>query len=781
MGNRFSTLTQYHTLITAHGVLAVLTFLFLVPAAVMIKRFRRTRYQETNVRTHAYLNVLAVGFSTVVFILGFFAVGPDRALSNPHHGIGVAIYVLILVQALGGRMIRHVRGHSFRAHCHRWLGRIVALLGVVQIPLGLTLYGSPKYTFVLYALWMAFLVLLYFVLSYTHEEDYGYAGREGGTSERRKSGGGMGWLLPAAAGAAALALLTGRKKDKDERGRSVSRSRSRSRSRARTLSRTRSRSRGNDLSRRESDSYVDEKYDRGRNDGGGGFLSKALGIGGAVGAGALLSRMLGRKDRNRQDEEYSAVSTDTPSRSYRSRRHRPPPSEYSDDYTDPGHTSRGGPILPPPNPTAAAAALSAAEPRPGVAGGRPPPTTPQRSHPGRSMLDSGLDASDYSSYVSPSRRASERRRGGGGVGKGLLAGLGLGWFANKLRGRRGDYRDEDRLRADEDDRRAGYRPSKFTADGYPSPTRSRSRRHRPGRPTAPPSGITSVTDESSTIEPRPVSGYGGPPMAPMAPSGPPPGYGPPGAGPPRASRSDPRMGTEASEPAVMPPMPHESGSESYFSGGGPPQRRNSSRRRREGEAAAAAAAATASRLAAEEEDRRQRAGSSSNQPLSVRLRVHDDPDRNVTLRRVPAEDRRRDDSSRRPRSDSVSTLSADETPSSRRYRRESSRGRAELAAESRVENDGPLAPPNPAFAAGRRPKDSAYYSGQPGPSGGTPAAGATVSSLGSPGSHGTWSAMSPSPSGPPRDPTASAAERRRRRRLERRDGSRQSAGTVEYT
>lgn len=789
MGNRFATLTQYHTLITAHGVLAVITFIFLVPAAVMIKRFHRARYHETNVRTHAYLNILAVGLSTVVFILGFFAVGPSRALSNPHHGVGVAIYVLILLQAFGGRMIRNVRGHSFRAHCHRWMGRTIGLLGVVQIPLGLTLYGSPKYTFVLYALWMAFLVLLYFVLSHTHERDYGHGGREGGRSEKRKSGGAMGWLLPAAAGAAALALLRGPSKKKDVRERSVSRSRSRSRSRARSVSRMRSRSRGPDViaSRRGSDSYVDEKYERRRSEGGGGFMSKALGVGAAVGAGALFSKMLGRKDRNRHDEEYSAVATDTPSRSNRVRRHRPPPSEYSDDYTvQSGHGGRGGSILPPPNPTAAAAALSAAEMRPGVVGGRPPPTTPQRSHPGRSMVESGLDASDYSSYVSPSRRASERRKSSGGVGKGLLAGLGLGWFANKMRGRGGDYREEDRLRAEENDRRAGTRGSKFTADGYPSPTRSHSRRHRPGRPLAPPSGVTSLSEESSMIEARPVSGYGGPPIAPMPPSGP-----PPAPVPLRVSRSGSRTRHEMGDPAAMPPMPpdshgmlHESGSESYFSGGGQPQRRNSSRRRREGEAAAAAAAATASRLAAEEEDRRHRGGGSSSQPVSVKVKVHDDPDRNVTLRRVPAEERRREDSSRRTRSDSVSTLSADETHSSRRYRRESSRGRAELAAERRVEDDEPLAPPNPAFAAGRRPKDSAYYSGQPGPSGGTPAAGATVSSLGSlgsPGSHGTWSALSPSPSGPMKDPTASAADRRRRRRLERRDGSRQPSGSVEYS
>lgn len=800
MGNRFATLTQYHSLITAHGVLAVITFLFLVPGAVLIKRFHRTRHHETNVRAHAYLNILAVGFSTVVFILGFFAVGPARSLSNPHHGIGVAIYVMILVQALGGKMISKIRGRSFRAHCHRWMGRTIGLLGMVQIPLGLTLYGSPRYTFVLYALWMTFLVLLYFVLSYTRDGgDGGHAsgGRsEGGRSEKKKKPGVMGWLGPAVLGIGAIALLRGRGKKNNERERSRSRSRSRSQSRSRVTgaSRVRSRSRGPEViaSRRGSDSYVDEKFEQRRRSGsGGGFMSKALGVGAGLGAGALLAKMLGRKDKHTHDEEYSAVATDTPSRSNRLRRHGPAPSEYSDDYTvSSRHGGHGGPILPAPNPTAAAAALSAAEIRPGMVGNRPPPpTTPQRSHHGRSIVESGVDASDYSSYVSPSRRASERKKSGGGVGKGLLAGLGLGWFASKLKGRKDQYSEVDRR--EEEDRRSGHRGSRFTADGYPSPTRSHSRRQRPGRPMAPPSGVSgvsTVTDESSMVEARPVSGYGGPPVAPSGAQPPPPmGYGPPPAPVPfapaglHASRSGSRSRHEMADPAAMPTMPsdphgtlHESGSESYYSSGGRPRRRDSSRRRREGEAAAAAAAATASRLAAQEGDRRRHAGP-SNQPVSVKVKVHDDPDRNVTLRRLTEEERRADHGTRR-RNDSVSTFSADETPpSSRRYRRESSRGRAETAAERIVDNDEPLAPPTPAFAAGRRPKDSAYYSAVPGPSGGTPAAGATVSSLGSPESRGTWSAMSPSPSGP-----GSAADRRRRRRLERRDGSRPAA-TGEYS
>ena len=43
--------------------------------------------------------------STAAIILSFQAVGRERSLSNPHHGIGVALYTLVMVQALGGSVI----------------------------------------------------------------------------------------------------------------------------------------------------------------------------------------------------------------------------------------------------------------------------------------------------------------------------------------------------------------------------------------------------------------------------------------------------------------------------------------------------------------------------------------------------------------------------------------------------------------------------------------------------------------------------------------------------
>lgn len=115
MGNRFAGLPEYHHIIIGHGVMAAITFLFIVPAAIMIARFYH-RNGLLALRIHVWLQIITVFSSTVVLILGWFAVGPQRSLTNPHHGIGVAIYTLIMFQAIYGAWVRHHESKRFRDH-----------------------------------------------------------------------------------------------------------------------------------------------------------------------------------------------------------------------------------------------------------------------------------------------------------------------------------------------------------------------------------------------------------------------------------------------------------------------------------------------------------------------------------------------------------------------------------------------------------------------------------------------------------------------------------------
>lgn len=760
MGNRFRSLPQYHNLILGHGIVAVITFLFVVPAAILIARFYRS--PAWALKFHVYLQVLTVALSTVLFILGFMAVGPERSLTNPHHGIGVALYVLVMVQALAGGCIhKREKGKARRKIpiklvLHQWVGRAIAMLGFAQVPLGLTLYGSPKFTFILYAVWMAFLLVLFFILNYramgpfmgeAYSETTHTHSRHGTVIEEKKKSR-FGMLGTLAAGAGVAALL-----GKKRRGQSRSRSRER---RDEVVG-----------SRRDSASFIEEKYETKQS---GGVMGKVFKGAAAAGGIALAKNWWDKRQARKNDDvsEYSSVAQNTPIRkhgSVRPSRHGRHGSSYHDEITTihtmeegrPGTASGlGGPL-------AAATAISAAN----------RPVTPRPVAHRRDSYDSD---SYYNSELSPSRRT----QAGNGARNGVLAAIGLGWFAKKMKDRR-DRRELDRLDALETERiererlaRLGGTPSRLTGDGFA----------RPPRRTRPDSvSITNSSDLSSIImddRPSTIRPVGIPPVT----------YG----GGPVSTHTE----TVITMPPA-PPDPHgilhqetviESGSENYMSAGGHPHRRHSSRRRREGEEAAIAATAAAASLAAAEEERRRRSRSHVDvvsPPVSVKVKVHGDKNQNVTLRRLTeqeaeAERNSRKTERRRRRADSLSSLSGTDTAASRRrYRRGERTSEATISgpppAMAPLSPLEPLSPPNPAFAKGRKPKDSAYYSGKPGGPGGSSNAVGGPGSVGSPESHGTWSAMSPGSASDSVDP----AERRRRRRMERNQRSAGGTSRVDFS
>ena len=67
------------------------------------------------------------------------------------------------------------------AQTHQWLGRAIALLAFAQIPIGLTLYGSPIYLFILYTFWMLGLLILFFILTFQRQKRVGLSDDDRGS------------------------------------------------------------------------------------------------------------------------------------------------------------------------------------------------------------------------------------------------------------------------------------------------------------------------------------------------------------------------------------------------------------------------------------------------------------------------------------------------------------------------------------------------------------------------------------------------------------------------
>ncbi|KAF1966939.1 hypothetical protein BU23DRAFT_543519 [Bimuria novae-zelandiae CBS 107.79] len=636
MGNRFRNMNGYRGLVQAHGILAAITFLFVVPAAIFLARFYH-RNPRMALRLHIWLQIATVFLSTALFILGFQAVGLSRSLTNPHHGIGVALYTLVLTQALGGCMIhRREKGKErykipLTLMLHQWLGRLIALLGIVQVALGLTLYGSPLVLFILYAVWAFILLSAWFVLSYLNQPEVGFDDRgtyitETTMSSSRRShrGHGIGALATAGAAGAGLAAL---------------RKRSRSRSRRRP-SGGRTEVLSSHTSSHPSESYADEKYTEvGRNRQT--WRDRLLGAGAAAGGIFAIKSLFNRKKRDpaemASDVSYSrpiGQSEVTQTDLSRLEEGRAPASPGRDHWRRVEERE-----------AAQTAAMGASPLRQGH--------RPTRSDTSISSFDSRTSFDD----------GHERPKDSHGLRDGIAA-LGFAGFLKHTWSKRRNKKEDEHVAAmkqqdmeEERMARANSQRQRYTGDGLPP------RRNRP------PSTILSESDISGAT--------------------------------PALSRPDMRSATNVTRTDAVteslvapapPPLEHhgvlpDSGSEAYVSAGG-----RAHRRHRTGGTGAG------NPLGRGESSQRRGShdGSVNSPPVSVKVKMHNDG-RHVTLRRLNEEEAaaereaRKKDRHRRNRDDSMSSLSNLEN--NERWRRTAAREAAQ--AQQMEQPPAPIAMPEP--------------------------------------------------------------------------------------
>ena len=632
MGNRFFTLGGYQNLVKAHGILAAITFLGLIPFSIFFARFlvhgRNPRFTR---KLHIWLNILALLLFTVQFILGFLAVGPERSLSNPHHGIGVALYTLFWVEIIQGCLIRkrwegsRARFGVFTGMLHAWLGRAIALLGIAQVALGLTLYGSPEFLFILYALFVFALIVAYFVLEWLHERRRDSYASDGGSyysdevvsARPQHEHGGWGKLAAAGAGGAGLAALWSRRKS-NQRDRP-------------------------DVVGTESSatSYMtDEKYGRETNHHWG---RKLLEVGALAGGIAAVKNIFGRKSRD--DESVAGP--------YR------PPLGGNQSVTTSDTMSRVEEGRPPMQPTTP----------PGVSPGYVRPSHPLAQTPMTPGRPGAISNSSYSygSYISGSPSRQDRRhhtfRDALAAGGAAFAVKSL--FKNRRQKKEETRAEELRTQRMEEERVARMDSAhKYTGDG------AAPRRH--GR-----IGSQSASDASSILQEHDIRPGAGTASAAAAGALADRDRIRPVGTDPTISMPGPPMGPPMSTPANFPPANYppappmhgtdlSSGSERYTTASGRQRHRHHLR-----DEAAAGLAGAGLGAAGVEAARRRRSGQNTDSmespPVSVKVKMHNDG-RHVTLRRLTEEEaaaqrrqeRRASQGARRRRNSSFSSSSGGE-------------------------------------------------------------------------------------------------------------------------
>lgn len=531
---------------------------------------------------------------------------------------------------------------------------MIALLGLAQIPLGLTLYGSPRSLFILYALAAFALLLIYFLLCYAEGRhggnDYGsYSYGSGSATSPRRRGSRLGGLAKAGIAGAGIAALS-------------SRFRNRSRDR---------RSHGEVTgSRRHSESHIgDEKDSRhGRDsDRGAGWKNWVLKMGAIAGGVAIVKKLMNR--RNRDEERDSDVSN-----------YDPP---LGDSVIPEGRLEEGRPL-----PT----------------GQRP--LSHRRSH-------SSMTYDSYTSASGERRQGHGLRNTVAGLGA-----FGLARNIFKKRRERKETRrlETQRQREIDGEKRARLNNRRLTGDGSPRRNVRRSSnttstdfsgstnepRYDPGVPPPIPAGVYPGAAAGAAMLGQNTDRDRHPNI--INPSNPIVGVGPPLGSVQMPSIPPDRQGV----------LHESSGSEAYASAGGRQHRRRSGRRAAAPFGSSAAGLAVPE--SSTQRDPRRQSGSGggagvASPPISIKVKMYPEG-RHVTLRRLPEEEAAAERSRRsrerhgRRRKGSMNSLSGSDGGGSRWRRKEAQRQQEAQVKRPESQNPPPLAQaynqtqPLPAPAAG---------------------------------------------------------------------------------
>jgi hypothetical protein len=148
-------------IILVHLIFMVVTWLVLVPAAILIARFGRTYF--TWYPHHRNIQLATIAFFIVGFSLGIAAAYPDPLNLQTHYQVGVAIFILFFFQCALGLVAHKVVGRRWLGLIHAPVGLVLFGLAVWNCETGFDIwdYDAGKAPRIVIYAWMGFLVLLY--------------------------------------------------------------------------------------------------------------------------------------------------------------------------------------------------------------------------------------------------------------------------------------------------------------------------------------------------------------------------------------------------------------------------------------------------------------------------------------------------------------------------------------------------------------------------------------------------------------------------------------------
>ncbi|KAF2149086.1 hypothetical protein K461DRAFT_316000 [Myriangium duriaei CBS 260.36] len=131
-------LHRFLTVVSAHGLLAILTFVIIFPAGVLV----RILDLPNSRKIHGYVQTLGLVCLTCVLCMGVWQAKQVKIkLTEYHPAIGLTVWSLVFLQYCGGfahyLLWRRDKRHNILGTIHENIGRTVLLMGLTNGALGL--------------------------------------------------------------------------------------------------------------------------------------------------------------------------------------------------------------------------------------------------------------------------------------------------------------------------------------------------------------------------------------------------------------------------------------------------------------------------------------------------------------------------------------------------------------------------------------------------------------------------------------------------------------------